>query len=213
MSRSLLTRPVLTVSALVLGLLASGIMMLAASYAAFKSTTTNSNTWSAGSVALTDDDSASLMFTTGAVSGGAVSGAALTPSQSIVNCITVTYTGVNSTVALYATGVSGVVGVSTGLLAYLHVKVEEGTGGPFGDCSSFVAGATIWGGVIHPGAASDLLTDFPSAFATGAASALASWVSGSSRAYRFTITLDAATPGTSQGATAAATFTWEAQNS
>jgi hypothetical protein len=209
------TARVLTVLAVVAGLVGSGVMMMASSYAAFSSTTSNpSNNWSSGSVVLGDDDTGSAMFTTGAPGTNQVSGANLKPGQSVVNCIKVTYTGnLPATVKLYASSVSETNGSGgTGSLAYLHIKVEEGTAGAFG-CAGFSGASTLWDGTTHPGAASDLLSVFPTTYGGGLASGLASWSNTNFRVYRFTITLDSATPDTSQTATATATFNWQAQNS
>jgi hypothetical protein len=195
-------------------LLSSGVIF-AASYSAFTATTSNAaDNWSVGSVVLADDDSGAAMFTSGTVGTGQVSGAGLKPGQSVQNCIKVTYTGsLASTVKVYASSVSEVNGSGgTGLLSYLHTKIEEGTAGAFG-CTGFSGATTIWDTSTHGGVASDLLGVFPTTYATGPSSALASWTTGSFRVYRFTMTLDASTPDTSQGATATATFNWQAQNS
>ncbi len=213
MRRIRFSRSVVTVSAVVIGLLSSGGMMLAGSYAAFSSTTANANNnWSAGTVAISDDDTGSAMFTTGAVGTGQVSGT-LKPGQTIANCVRVTYNGsLPSTVKLYASSpITETAPNGTGLLAYLHIRVEEGTAGDFG-CANFAGASTIWDSSIHPGAASDLLGVFPTSYAGGISSGLASWSSGTYRVYRFTMTLDSSVPDTSQGATATATFNWQAQN-
>lgn len=208
-----LSRSAVTVSAIVVGLLSSGGMMLAGSYAAFSDTTANANNnWSAGTVVIADDDTGSAMFTTAAVGTGQVSGT-LKPGQTIANCVRVTYNGsLPSTVKLYATNpITETAPNGTGLLPYLHIRVEEGTAGDFG-CANFAGASTIWDSTTHPGAASDLLGVFPTSYAGGINSGLASWSAGTYRVYRFTMTLDSATPDTSQGATATATFNWQAQN-
>jgi hypothetical protein len=200
--------------AVIVGLLGSGVLTLAGSYAAFSSTTSNpTSNWSAGTVTLTDDDGGSAMFTTSAPGTGQTSAAGMKPGQSVVNCIKVTYSGsLPSTVKLYGSSITETSPGGTGMLSYLHVKVEEGTGGAFG-CSGFTGATTIWDTATHPGVASDLLGVFPTTYAAGVSSGLASWTTSSTRTYRFTITLDNATPDTSQGATAAAVFNWQAQNS
>jgi hypothetical protein len=200
--------------AAVLGLVGAGALTWATSYTAFYNATANpGNTWAAGTVSLTDDDVGSAIFTTGTPGTGQVRADNLRPGQTVVNCIRVTYTGsAAATVKLYGSAISEAGGGGTALLAYLHVKVEEGTGGAFG-CAGFAGASTVWDTSTHPGAASDLLGVFPTTYATGVSSGLASWTSASFRVYRFTITLDAATPLTSGGATATATFNWQAQNS
>jgi hypothetical protein len=205
----------LTVAAVVAGFLACGAMMFAASYSAFSSTTSNpADNWSAGSVVLADDDTGTAMFTTGTVGTNQVSGAGLKPGQTVVNCVRVTYTGsLPATVKLYGTAISETNGSGgTGMLAYLHTKIEEGTAGAYG-CTGFAGASTIWDTGTHGGVASDLLSVLPITYATGPSSALASWTNNSLRVYRFTMTLDSSAPDTSQTATATATFNWQAQNS
>jgi hypothetical protein len=197
------------------GLLVSSSAILAASYAAFSATTSNvGNNWSVGSVVLADDDTGSAMFTTGTVGTGQVGTAGLKPGQIVTNCVKVSYTGsLAATVKLYGTSLSETVGTGgTGLLAYLHIKIEEGTAGAFG-CAAFAGPTTIWDTSTHGAVASDLLSVFPVTYATGPSSALGSWTSSSFRVYKFTLTVDASAPDTSQGATATATFNWQAQNS
>jgi hypothetical protein len=196
------------------GLLVSSSAILAASYAAFSATTSNAaNNWSVGSVVLADDDTGSAMFTTGTAGTGQTATAGLKPGQVVTNCVKVTYTGsLASTVKLYGTSISETLGTSTGLLGYLHLKIEEGTAGAFG-CAGFAGATTIWDSSTHAGVASDLLSVLPITYATGPSSALGSWTTNSFRVYKFTITVDASAPDTSQGATATATFNWQAQNS
>ncbi len=210
-----LSAPVATVSALAVGLLGSGAMMLGASYSAFSATAVDgTNNWSVGTVAISDDDGGSAMFTTGVPGTGQVSAAGLKPGQAVVDCIKVTYSGsLASSVKIYATGVTDTNGVSTGMTAYVHVKIEEGTGSSFAAspaCNGFSATSTLWDSSTHGGVASDLLNVFPTAYATGATST--GWTNGTAKVYRFTMTLDSTTPDTSQGASAAATFNWQAQN-
>jgi hypothetical protein len=209
MRRFTLSGSKLTIGAIVVGLVVSGAMTFAASYAAFTSTASNpTSNWSAGTVVLTDDDGGAAMFTTGSPGTNQVSGAALKPGQSVVNCVRVTYSGnLASTVKLYATSVSE----TNGMNGYLHIKVEEGTAGAFG-CAGFAGASTLWDSSTHPGAASDLLNVFPATYAAGVASGLASWTTSSFRVYKFTMTLDSATPDSVQAGTAAAMFNWQAQN-
>ena len=174
-----------------MGVLGSSFVVWSASDAAFSSTTANgANNWTAGSVALTDDDSASAMFTvTGLVPGGTGT-----------KCIAVTYGGgVTSNVKLYASALSNTLSMNT----YLHMKIEEGTGGTFASCTGFVAGSTLFDNT------------FSNLTAVSYATGLSSWAptaAAQSRVYRFTYTLDAATPNSVQGGTSSATFTWEAQS-
>lgn len=169
-------------------LLAMSGLVVHSSSAAFTATTQNTgNTWSAGSVKISDNDAGSALFTeTG-----------LVPGKTGSRCIVVTYDGtVASAVRLYAsTG-------GTGLGAYLNLSVARG-GGSAADCSDFTSTETAFTGTLA-GLASANAT-----YATG----VGSWApatAGVSSTYRFTWTLqddDAA-----QGKDVSATFTWEAQN-
>ena len=172
--------------------LLTGAFIVTASLAAFSDTTDNSgNTWSAGSVILTDDDSTSVLFNVGN----------MLPLATATNCIVVTYSGslVPADVNLY--GVSG----GTGLDAYLDLTIEEGSGGVFDNCSGF---SPIGGPIFGPGT----LTSF-AATHTNFGNGAGVWdpaANPESRTYRFVVTLQDANG--AQGLDATATFTWEAQN-
>jgi hypothetical protein len=168
------------------------IMVLRTSSAAFTDSTQNSgNSWEAGSVSLTDDDAGSAMFT---VSN-------MTPNTSVEKCITVTYNGTVTTsgVKLYGQALSG-----TGLDTFLQTKIEEGSGGGFGDCTGFTATGTLY---------NDTLASF-GATKTDYSTGVGTWVptaAGQTKTYRFTITL--ADDNAAQGKTATnGVFTWEVQS-
>ena len=183
---------IMSAAAPVAAFLVVGALVVVGSRAAFSATTDNtSNAWSAGTVVLADDDSASAMF----------NATNMKPGTTSTKCITVTYSGTLSPadIKLYGT-VAG-----TGLATYLNTTVEIGTGGSFASCTGFVLGSTLYTGT---------LATFGSTY-TNWASGLANWTTSStpqSKTLRFTTTLDAAAPNTAQGKTASATFTWEAQN-
>jgi hypothetical protein len=171
--------------------LVSGFVVQTSS-AAFSGTTSNSgNSFSAGTVSLTDDDAAAAMFSL----------TNLKPGSTSTKCIELTYTGSLATaIKLY-----GAIGAGTGLGAYIDLTVESGTPGTFADCSTF-AGTQIYSGT---------LANFASTY-TNWASGLsdANWTpstNGQTRAYRFVVTLQ--DNNAAQGLTATSTtFTWEAQN-
>ncbi len=192
------------VAAVLVAVLGSGALIWSASGAAFSATTsTPASAWAAGSVRLTDDDGGTALFTA----------AGLKPGQTIVNCIKATYAGsVPAAVRLYATRAGETSGSGgTGLLPFVHLTVEEGTGGAYG-CGGFTGAATVWDAAAHPGAASGVLGDFPATYAQGLPSGPASWVAGDFRVYRLTLTVDGAIPDAAQGASAAVAFTWEARS-
>ena len=172
--------------------LLTGAFIVTASIAAFSGTTDNSgNTWSTGTVILTDDDGGSgILFTV----------VGMKPLDVVTNCIVVTYEGtlLPADVVLY--GVSG----GTGLDAYLDLIVEEGTGGIFDNCSGFSATSTVYtGGTLADFAVAH--TNFGNGAGTWTPSANPESVT-----FKFTVTLQ--DNNAAQSLDATATFTWEAQN-
>ena len=177
-------------------LVASGVVVSTASYSAFSATTVNpTSNWTAGSVALTDDDNNTALF----------NATGLKPGSTGANCITVTSTGsLPSTVKLYGTNASA----TKALDANMTLVVEQGTGGGFGSCTGFTPATTS--GTLYSG----LLSNFTASnFATGLGTWAPTGTASESRVYRFTYTVSSTAPNTVQGGTAALGFTWEAQNS
>ncbi|MBF4614199.1 hypothetical protein [Curtobacterium sp. VKM Ac-1376] len=179
-------------------LVASGVVVSTASYSAFSATTVNpTDNWTAGSVALTDDDNNTALFTANN----------LKPGSTGANCITVTSTGsLPSTVKLYGTNAA----TSKDLAANINLTVEQGTGGGFGSCTGFTPATTS--GSLYSGT----LAGFGSSstnFATGVGTWAPTGTASESRVYRLTYTVSSTTPNTVQGGTASMGLTWEAQNS
>jgi hypothetical protein len=169
-------------------LVVASLLVWNASSSAFQATTTNgTNSWAAGTVAISDDDSGSAMF----------NATGLKPGDTGAKCILVTYGGsLAATVKLYS-AVTGTLG------QYLDLTVEQGTGGTSSGCGSFAAESTLYSGT---------LSGFGTA-ATNFANGVGSWTpggAGATKAYRFTYTLQ--NNNAAQGLSASATFTWEAQN-
>jgi hypothetical protein len=184
--------------ALPLAILLSGATIGTASFAAFSATTTTpTNNWSAGTVALSDDDAATALFTA----------TNLEPGSTDTRCIAVTSTGsLESAVRLYGTGAT----TTNALSSHITVTITQGTGGSFsGGCGGFTPLAS--GSAVYTGSLADFGTT-----ATSYATGLGTWApTGSApetRVFRFVYTLDAGAPNTTQGGTAALGFTWEAQN-
>lgn len=179
-------------------LVASGVVVSTASYSAFSATTVNpTSNWTAGNVALTDDDNNTALF----------NATGLKPGSTGANCITVTSTGsLPSTVKLYGTNAA----TTNALASNINLTVEQGTGGGFGSCTGFTPAATS--GNLYTGT----VAGFGSAsttFATGVGTWAPTGSGSESRVYRFTYTVSSTAPNTVQGGTAALGFTWEAQNS
>lgn len=186
-------------AAILAGLMVSGGVVWEASYSAFSATTTSpTSNWSSGTVALSDDDSNTALFTA----------SNLKPGSTGSKCIAVTSTGsLPSTVKLYGTGAATTNALST----YVNLTITQGTGGTFaGGCTGFTPLGT--GSSVYSGT----LAGFAST-ATGFASGLGTWAptgSGSeTRVFQLSYTLDPAVPNSAQAGTAALGFTWEAQNS
>jgi hypothetical protein len=168
------------------GLVGSAALVWQASYSAFSSTASNpTNNWSAGTVALADDDSNTAMFTA----------ANLKPGSTGTKCIAVTSTGsLASTVKLYGTNPA----TTNGLSASLNLTITQGTGGGFGSCTGFT-----------PAGFGSSATNFATGLGTWAPTGSGS----ETRVFQLSYTLDPATPNSAQGGTASIGFTWEAQNS
>jgi len=169
-----------------------GLFVVGTSRAAFFDTTENSgNSFAAGDVVLTDDDSGVAMFD---VSN-------MAPGDSVAHCIEVTYEG-----SLTPAGISLYVApgdlTGSGLGAFLDLTVQVGSGGSFGGCSGFT-GTTAFTGTLA-GFATDH-ADFGSGAGVWAAAA-----TDESRTYRFVFTLQ--DDNDAQGLSAGVAFTWEAQN-
>jgi len=179
-------------------LVASGVVVSTASYSAFSATTVNpTSNWTAGNVALTDDDNNTALF----------NATGLKPGSTGVNCITVTSTGsLPSTVKLYGTNAS----TTNALASNINLTVEQGTGGGFGSCTGFTPATTS--GTLYSGTVAGFGTASTN-FATGVGTWAPTGSGSESRVYRFTYTLSSTAPNTVQGGTAALGFTWEAQNS
>ncbi len=184
-------------SAVPLALLASGLTVATASHSAFSATTSNpTNNWAVGSVALSDDDSNTAMF----------SASGLKPGSTGTKCIAVTSTGtLASSVKLYGTTPATTNALST----YINLSIVQGTGATFASCTGFTPLAT--GSSVYSGT----LASFGSTY-TGYGNGAGTWAptgsASETRVYQFTYTVDAAAPNSTQGGTAALGFTWEAQN-
>ncbi|MBK9179184.1 MAG: hypothetical protein IPM45_06345 [Acidimicrobiales bacterium] len=184
--RGSLVRLLAVVAAVVIG----AVAIFSRSQAAFTATTENNgNSFSAGTVALVDDDSANVMF----------NASNLKPGDTLTKCITVTYQGsiTPSVVKLYGTS------AGTGLAQYLNTTVEVGTGGSFASCTGFSASSTVYSGT---------LAGFSSAhtnYVNGATGFTAA-ATNDARTFRFTVAL--ADNNLAQGLNATAVFTWEAQS-
>lgn len=186
----------LTTLLAVVGVVGASLLVWSASNAAFTASTTNgSNTFAAGTVAITDNDSTGVLFN---VTG-------LKPGATGSSCIRVTYNGdVASAVKLY----SSLPGGTGSLDTQITLTIEEGA---FSSLPAFPActGFTPSGAPIY----NSLLSTFnaKTTFAAG----VGTWTpngSGQTKDYQFTYTMSSGAGDAYQGASASLTFVWEAQN-
>jgi hypothetical protein len=165
------------------------VLVVSRSEAAFTATTSNPTSgFSAGTIALSDDDANTAMF-------NLVNMVPATPASS---CITVTYSGSvpNAPVRLY--------GTSSGALAqYLDVTVQVGTGGSFGNCAAFTPSSTLYTGTLAA------FSSGHTNWATGIAAFTAA-SNPTSEVFKVTVTVE--DNNAAQGLTATSGFTWESQN-
>jgi predicted ribosomally synthesized peptide with SipW-like signal peptide len=191
----------LLASAVVLGLI--GLLAGVGTFSAFSATTSNSgNSFTAGTVAIGDDDSNGAIFN---MSG-------MKPGSTDSGCIEVTFTGsLASTVRLY--GTTG----GTGLDAHINVVVTRGTiaSPSFDSCTGFSADSTDYigggNGVIYSGTLTAFADDYAGGLVDPKPATPESWTNNEKHVYKFDVTL--ADNDAAQGKTATQVFTWEARNS
>ena len=191
-----------------LAILLASFSILTTSRAVFTATTANTgNDFTAGNVAISDDDTGLVLFNI----------ANFKPGDSFENCIAVTYNGsLDSNVHFYGANLATTTG--TNLAPQIDLTVQEGTlsgftatelGGNEGDCTGFVLGSTRT-------AVGETLDSFATAY-TNFATGLSAWAplggSSDTRTYRFVVGLKATAPDSFQGMDVQIDFVWEAQNS
>jgi hypothetical protein len=193
-------RSKLVATAAVLGVLATALATVV--HSAFTSTARNDgNTFQAGSISLTDDDQAKVLWD---VSG-------LRPSSELdPKCVTVSYGssgGLASAVRLY--------GETSGALAeHLRLKVTRGSFGgeapAAGACTGFGADATDFAGkgagVLYDGT----LAGYPQRWDDGVADPRAAWSAGDRATYRLEVSLTDTDD--AQGKSASHAFAFEARS-
>lgn len=187
-------------------------MVLQVSSAAFTGTTENAgNSWTAGTVTLTDDDAGAAMFAS----------TAQAPGDTETQCLMVTYGGnvTPQTIKLTA-AVSpdpAATAVSDTLAEDLDVTVEVGAAGDtcdelLGLATDSVTGAllpAVTGASVYTGTLAAMDTTIVnSAWAPDAEGAGTDMA----RAFKFTVKLGDDTDNNAQGDTAGATFTWTASS-
>ncbi len=183
------------VTAVVASLLFVTFLVVSTSRAAFTATTDNTtNNVASGDVVLNDDDAGVALFTS----------PVMAPTESVVECIEVTYDGTilpASPIRLYNSGALG----GTGLEQYLDVTIEVGTGGLFGNCGAFVPSSTI-----TPVGTLQAFSTTNTAWATGLNTTWTPVAQGETQTFRFTLTLQ--DNNLAQGLDVDFGFAWEAQS-
>lgn len=184
--------PALYFLSAILSLALISVLLVRTTTAAFTDTTDNTgNVWSAGTVVISDDDSAATMFS---VSN-------MKPTDSSTECITVTYAGsLDAAVRVFGTITAG-----DGLDDYLNLTVRRGTGGAFGNCTGFSSTEVVYTGTV------DGFTTTHTDFGSGAGSwAPTGGAPSDNMTYEFTVSLQ--DDNAAQGLTSTVSLTWEAQN-
>ena len=175
-------------------LVATSLVWSGGTFSTFNKTSSMpSNSVTAGTVVLADNDSGtSPLSVSGLMPGGATSTA----------CEQVSYTGTApATVRLW-----GSVG-GTGLASYLNFKITRGTfsGTPSaGSCTGFTADAS--GSVLF----NDTLNNFPTSSGSAIADPASSWTSGDKRGYKLEVWVPSGAATTGEGKTATLSLTWQA---
>lgn len=173
-----------------------GLVAGAGTFAAFSSTSLNAgNTFAAGTVAISDNDAGSSMYSV----------ANRIPGDSVTSCIRVTYSGsLAADVKLYS--LSSVDTVDQ----YLDLTVQKGSmpaGTAFPSCTGFSSEATIFSGTVNGFKTSN------GGYGSGIAAnpgGQTRWNQNDTLVYRFTVTLQNSLA--AQGLTSTTAFTWEARN-
>ncbi|WP_285596552.1 hypothetical protein [Kineosporia sp. NBRC 101731] len=194
--RAATRRRIAVPAAIVSGVLVSGLLVWHTSYAAFTASSANlGSSFQAGSVAISDNDAGSALFTATAISPGA----------SAQNCITVTYGGtLPGSVRLAAAYTDTVTAGANDLAQYLTFKIEEV--GLTGTCDT-PSGMTA---VEILASATTLATKVSGLAAPGSDINWNSASNGQQRRYRFSYVLQ--DNNNAQNKTAGVGFTWTASS-
>jgi hypothetical protein len=193
-------RKILAKGVLPIGILASAGLVWQSSYAAFSGTTTNGgNTWTAGTVKLTDSANGTAML----------NAVGLKPGSNGTACIKLTYGGsLAAATKLYVATGDLTTATPSSLAPYLTLKVDEGTGIDPG-CTDFAPTANDY----NPTSSTTATLSTFAAAANNFANGVGAWTPagvGATKTYRFTWTVQ--DDNAAQGLNATVKFTWEAQN-
>jgi hypothetical protein len=165
--------------------------------AALSGTTENAaNSFSAGTVVLTDNDAGTALLSL----------ANARPGAPVTNCLQVSYTGsLTAGVRLFGT-------YAGALAPYVKITITRGTdtAPSFGSCAAFTADTAnhkgLGAGILFSG----VLSTFPTTFAAGLTDPTATWVTDTKVSYRFSAEI--LDTNAAQGLSSTASFTWEARS-
>lgn len=184
----------------IVGLALVAVMISRTSDAAFTSSTSNTgNSFTGGTVTLTDNDAEAVMFDL----------PAMNPGQSYTSCIDVEYSGTVTTPSAVKVYSGATPGGSTTLGDHIELTIERGTSNSvaFGSCgTSYTLEATPVSGVTL-----NTFTSSQTDYTTG----LGTWTptAPDTKTYRITVTLLSTVPDTEEGASVTGVnFTWEIQS-
>ena len=185
-------------SSIAVAVLFGAVVVSRASHSAYSAVTANSaNSWTTGTISLTDDDAGTAMF---------ASLTGLKPGSTGTHCIAVTSSGnLPSAVRLYGTGAATTLALSTSI----NLVITQGTAANFASCTGFTptgTGSNVYTGTLAAFAAAS--TNYASGVGTWAPTGAAP----ETRVFQFQYTINAAAPTGTAGGTASIGFTWEVQN-
>ena len=180
---------------------AVGALVAAGTRSAFSATTASgSNTFTAGTVQISDNDAGSAMLSLSLAR----------PGDSDTGCILVTYGGsLDASVRLYAS-LTGTLG------PYLNLTITRGTdaGPSFDSCAGFTPDVTnylgLGAGIVYSGTLAGLPTSYAAGLLDPVSGPLETWTTSESHSYRIRVEL--ANDPAAEGQSATAAFTWEARN-
>lgn len=208
-----------------LALIGSGALIWQSSYSAFNATTaTGSNSWTTGTVDITNDQSGSTVFTVSGITpdasrsalspgntGGAYTAGSSTSGGS--RCVKVTYSGSTATnnIRMYATlGGADLATLGGQLLLTVDAVTSAITADP--TCATYPTGSTYVYGAS--GTTTSYVKDFPTTYAAADSTAWTNATNGQAKFYRISWLYPSTVNQTSTStANVTATFTWEANSS
>ncbi|NUW31994.1 hypothetical protein HTZ77_11215 [Nonomuraea sp. SMC257] len=180
-----------------MGLLLSGVLVWQASNAAFVGVTSNANnSWSAGTVNLTNDSGGTPMFHV----------TQMVPGQSGSRCIEITSASSVPVDVKFYTDVTAL--PVDDIRPYIDITVEDGTGGTFASCAGFTpSGGTEFTGTLQN------LTTTRTTYANGLGPWALDGTPPDKLSFRISWQFHADAPPVAQaGSTPNVAFIWEAQS-